>query len=133
MENEIEMYSLHYVYVPRINRHLTEFRESWNYHPLTSSHCQSPLQLWVRGMFGNVNSGHTAMDDFLLQNVNLDTWVSLFPSIESDSVEVESVHIPISDEDVEHLQSVVHPLQHSNCWGVDIYFQAVSLLEEISS
>lgn len=133
VENEIELYSLHYVYVPRINRHLTEFRESWNCHPLTSSHCRSPLQLWVRGMFGNVNSGHTAMDDFLLQNVNLDTWLSLFPSIESDSVEVESVHIPISDEDAEHLQSMVQPLQHSNCWGVDIYFQAVSYLEDISS
>lgn len=51
----------------------------------------------------------------------------------NNSDTLESVHIPISDEDVEHLQSVVHPLQHSNCWGVDVYFQAVSLLEEISS
>ena len=32
--NEEHLYALHYVYIPRINRALSEFTRGWNHHPI---------------------------------------------------------------------------------------------------
>ena len=50
VEDEIELYVLHYVYTKRINRHLQEFVNSWDNHKLTSCKCSTPNQLWVQGL-----------------------------------------------------------------------------------
>ena len=42
--NESDIYCLHYVFIPRINRTITEFQESWNLHPLSSEGSLSPYQ-----------------------------------------------------------------------------------------
>ena len=44
VEDEIELYVLHYVYTKRINRHLP------HNHKLTSCKCSTPNQLWVQGL-----------------------------------------------------------------------------------
>ena len=48
--NETDLYCLHYVFVPRINRHLEDFVESWNNHSLSTEHNQTPYQLMLIGM-----------------------------------------------------------------------------------
>lgn len=47
--NEIDIYCLHYVYIPRINFALKEFTESWNNHSLSSAHNLTPNQLFIQG------------------------------------------------------------------------------------
>lgn len=44
--SEIDLFCLHYVYLPRIQRSLKEFVGQWNCHRLSSVHSQSPVQLW---------------------------------------------------------------------------------------
>lgn len=39
--NEVHMYALHYVYLPRIQRSIEEFTLQWNNHPLSSEHNKS--------------------------------------------------------------------------------------------
>lgn len=102
-ENEIHLYSLHYVYLPRINQSLQLFCNSWNQHPLTSCNCRTPQQLWLRGMLQNIHSGYTAVDCFA-SNVALSTST---PAVES--------HILLSPQDIENLQSTIEPLRNSNC------------------
>ncbi len=36
VENEIHLFCLHYIYVPRINRALSQFVDAWNHHPMSS-------------------------------------------------------------------------------------------------
>ena len=48
--NDIHLFSLHYVFIPRINEHLLEWKQAWMLHPLSSAHNQSPYQLWTSGM-----------------------------------------------------------------------------------
>ena len=43
--NVLDLYSLHFVYLPRINDHFTKFINAWNAHPLSSEHNKSPNQL----------------------------------------------------------------------------------------
>ena len=42
IDNPIHMFSLHYVYVPRINESLQQFVGAWNNHPLSSVSNLSP-------------------------------------------------------------------------------------------
>ena len=48
--NEVHVFCLHYVFVPRLNRQLLQFCDSWNHHHLRSEHGLTPNQLWLRGM-----------------------------------------------------------------------------------
>ena len=49
-DNAVHLYSLHYVYLRRINHSLGEFAHAWNRHPLGTKHGLSPQQLWVVGL-----------------------------------------------------------------------------------
>ena len=44
--DELELFALHFVYLPRINASLQEFLSQWNHHGLRTVHHQSPLALW---------------------------------------------------------------------------------------
>ena len=50
MDNEVEMFCLHYVYKQKINDHLKQFTEGWNRHKLSSMHNLTPNQLWIMSM-----------------------------------------------------------------------------------
>ncbi len=50
VDDEIHLFCLHYVFIPRINRALLAFKEAWNCHPLSSAGYLSPIQLWISGL-----------------------------------------------------------------------------------
>lgn len=50
IHNECHLYSLQYVYIPRINKHLQQFKDGWDNHPISSERNSSPNQLWISGL-----------------------------------------------------------------------------------
>lgn len=60
IDNEIHLFCLHYVYLPKVNASLKEFMRAWNSHPMQSEHGLSPEQLWLRGMAEY--QGHSTQD-----------------------------------------------------------------------
>ena len=48
--NEVDLYCLHYVFLPHINKSISEFQESWNHHALSSEGSMSPYQLFFEGV-----------------------------------------------------------------------------------
>lgn len=54
----VHLWCLHFIYLPYINSALATFIDGWNHHPMSSANGLSPLQLWMRGMLANYNSGH---------------------------------------------------------------------------
>ncbi len=46
---ELHMWALHYVYLSRIDRSLSEFRAAWNSHPMRTTNHKSPHQLYTAG------------------------------------------------------------------------------------
>ena len=48
--NEVDLYCLHQVYMPKINRVLKEFVEDWNNHSLSTERSLTPNQLFVQGI-----------------------------------------------------------------------------------
>lgn len=61
--NNTGLSALHYVFIPRINLQLGEFRQAYGHHRLSTARNQSPYQLWIRGF--SQESG----DDAALQGV----------------------------------------------------------------
>ena len=48
--NEVDIFCLHWVYLPRLNDSLQQFIESWNNHSLCSEHSRTPNQLFIEGI-----------------------------------------------------------------------------------
>ncbi|CAI7996922.1 hypothetical protein GBAR_LOCUS1994, partial [Geodia barretti] len=47
VDNEIHLFCLHYVFLPRVNQSLQQFIQMWNNHPLGTERNMSPTQLWM--------------------------------------------------------------------------------------
>ena len=48
--NEVDLYCLHYIFLPCINKSISEFQESWNHHALSSEGSMTPYQLFFEGL-----------------------------------------------------------------------------------
>ena len=73
-DNDVHLFCLHFVYVPRINDHLEKWMNAWNMHSVRTEQNYSPLQLWTRGLLSCSMEGttHTAhVDDESLDEVTL--------------------------------------------------------------
>lgn len=69
--NELHLFALHFVFVPRINENLKLFWEGHNRGPLSSEHNYSPEHLWIRGMLSIANSERRTAIEFSSQVCNL--------------------------------------------------------------
>ena len=50
VEEDLDIFALHYIFIPRINAALSTFLNAWNCHPLSSEGYLSPNQLWISGL-----------------------------------------------------------------------------------
>lgn len=51
LNNATHMFCLHYIFQPRINRHLQHFTNGWDNHPLRTEQNKTPNRLWISGLF----------------------------------------------------------------------------------
>ncbi len=50
VSDDVSMFCLQYVFIPRINSALTQWTNAWIHHPLSSEGSRTPMQLWVGGL-----------------------------------------------------------------------------------
>ncbi len=130
--NEYHLFALHYVYLPRINHSLDEFREGWNNHSVRTEHSSTPLQLYSAGMLRlrYSRSGLTAMDFF--DSIDWDYGIEEEGLMGSDGqVQVPELHIHLSEAEQTQLQSMVNPRQDSENYGIELYEQTLEFLRHI--
>ena len=60
-----DLFALHLVFVPRINRSLEEFKNSWNQHPLRTERNWSPQKIWTNGVLQPANRGLPGIQEVL--------------------------------------------------------------------
>ncbi len=48
--NTIDLFSLHMIFIPRINRHIEVWSEGWNHHRMRTAASLSPLQQFTEGL-----------------------------------------------------------------------------------
>ena len=127
--NELHIFALHCVYLPRINRSIELFRNAWNHHSLRTAHHSSPLQLYTSGALRLQQANLPALDFF-------DSVDATYGVSEDELVPVaeEGVHLPetrlnITPESLAVLQLHVNPLAESENFGIELYEATVTFLE----
>lgn len=50
----------------------------------------------------------------------------------NQGVNVPELHIPLTDHDISELKQMIDPLQHSDCFGIDIYLTTVQYVESLT-
>ena len=59
VENDIEMFVLHFVFQSRINIHLNAFAEGWDCHKISDEKNLSPKQLWIMSLHQTLANSNT--------------------------------------------------------------------------
>lgn len=59
--NPQHLFSLHYVYVPRINRHIEKWKQGFVRHRIRTAGNRSPMQLYILGLLNLRSSQHVAV------------------------------------------------------------------------
>ena len=106
--NEYHLFALHFIYLPRINRSMEEFRSGWNHHSIRTEHNATPLQQFSAGALCLQNSGAVALDffDHVLENYGLEE-----EGIAGNDggIEIPVNHIQLSATQYSELQSIIDP------------------------
>ena len=103
LNNNIDLFVLHYVYLPRINHALQEFAAAFNNRPMRTENNWSPEKIWTNGMINEAVRQLSASDE--IENIELYgvDWSGPVPP-----------NCPFPVEYLYPLQDHVNPLQHSN-------------------
>ena len=67
VDDSNDMFALHFVFIPLINRNVRSFVEGWCNHRMRTENNRTPLQLWISGMMARQCE---AGEDFLLLEVS---------------------------------------------------------------
>ena len=132
--NEMHIFALHFVYLPRIRRSIKLFAAAWNNHGLRTMHHSSPGQLFVSGCLRLRHSGLVALDfldstdgTYGVDGADDEDDYSLIGEQET-SVQVPESRVQLSSEQVELLTTQVDPLSRSDNYAIEKYERALSLL-----
>ncbi len=136
--DEVDLFSLEYVYCPRINRQLSIFLDGYHNHPVRTENNFTPLQLWIRGQqnYQPIQDDLSPATD--VENLGID-WDGPLPSGELDSPEncTNGVYIPEISPSLRatignlDLLNEINPLRESTSYGVEIYLQVRETMNSI--
>ena len=122
--NALHLYSLHYVFKPRINISLLQFQDGWNHHGIRTVNNESPYQIFTAGALQLQHSGLAGLDFFTAVDDSYDAEeVGLTPQDDDQAaqVEVPRIEFHLVEDDFLRLKQLVNPLQESHNYGIALY------------
>ena len=118
VDNETDMFCLHYVYIPRINNALVAHLNAHNNHKISTEASATPSQLFY--------ANNHLRELFLTTNANGQPSPAQSPAL--SVVTVPSTTCPISDEKFVELEATIDPLKDSTMQGKDIFLEVVDFV-----
>ncbi|XP_039512620.1 uncharacterized protein LOC120468047 [Pimephales promelas] len=119
LSNEIHLFCVQYVFIPRLRSDLQHFIDSWNNHPISTEANLTPQQMWTIGMLQAPVPEPNYAELQLIEHqgeVYEDT---------DHGVVVPDTPSPLSAENLALLQHEVNPNSDSLSFGRDIYLRAL--------
>ena len=128
-ELDSDLYALHFVFVPLINRALKQFQDAYNNHSLRTEHHWTPLMIWTNGILSSEHARETAVQDFYSsdnQDVNIEFFGIDPDGPESNQFDLLDVEIPpteLDDLTQQQLDQIaqINPLQPANNYDIEFY------------
>ena len=119
--NEVDIFCLHWVYLPRVNKFLLQFSESWNNHSLSTERSRTPNQLFIEGLLAQQQPVSQPPQDQQAQQQQ--------PTRAGSSrVEVPSGSFKACGALLNALSSFVHPISFSHDQGISMYSDVVDIV-----
>lgn len=128
--NEIHLYAVHYIFLPRINIALQKFAEGWNNHGIRTEHGMTPNQLFTIGMLQLRQSNHTALDFYEQVNENYGIDEEGMGTRDDEGVSIPHSTISLSEEQSSQLHQQINPMTDDRNFGIDLYQEVVAFLHD---
>ncbi|XP_057692850.1 uncharacterized protein LOC130916270 isoform X1 [Corythoichthys intestinalis] len=121
-DDELELFALHWIYVPQLQQHLQTCKEAWNHHGLRTERGQSPMQLWLTQPHDETADPVEVAADYGID------WTGPHPS-NTEGVTVPDAQLPrqLTEAEVASLPDPAVPLSAS----LQAYMQTVYIVKEI--
>ena len=119
--NELQLYSLHFTFIPILNKQLKDFQSSWNNHHLRSEHGFTPNQLWLQGL-QDCNIDFNVDDNFGAEDGRANPF-------DMGRVEIPRISVNISAAQEHLLRAQINPLTYSDYRGLDHYINVYYFLK----
>lgn len=131
--DEVDLFCLAYIYLPRINVSVKEFVNQWNYHGLRTMGNDSPIALWNIA-FLEGNNYAVNEDPVYLENPN-DYGIDYDDPMEietDNNVVIPESPIHLTPEQLHFLQEAVSdPLYDDNSDGVNLYLTIRNIVKNM--
>ena len=133
--SDVDLFALHYVYMPRINYALAQFIETFNNHGLSTERGLTPNQLWISGLLQHHSSNYSGVrgiiddtmpDDLVMYGDDPDA--PLPQGDDLTGVEVEPINIDIPEHVTVVLRETFHPSEDDGNQGMNTYYQVRQFL-----
>ena len=129
-DSELDIFVLHCVFLPRINKSLHEFMRAWNMHPIRTAKNWSPRQIMINSMIREADIQESL-------DVPAEEWgVDYDGPIPDDivgTVEVPETESPLDEHDLRHFLDAVDTDTRYEDLGVEHYVHCKELLELLLS
>lgn len=136
-----DMFALHYVFLPRVQRLLDRFVQRFTMHSVSTERNRTPRQLWASGCLSNFNSPNAGIcdmfDPYTPENVEMyghDPDAPLpDPEDDQSGVEVATINLELSEDVQSALNQNFNPLLEDNNFGIDVYLQVREFIRRINN
>ena len=133
-----ELFALHLVYQPRVDKALKDFISFWKNHKLRTEGALTPMQIWMQGVYCNLMNDAVRdtvdLSDFEPTDYGVDEEASIpLDAIQTDNnVVVSSCPFQLFEEEITTLNEI-DVFAHNGNTGINIYLQVVNLLRTFES
>ena len=136
--NECELFVLHLIYLPLLEKDLEDFMSFWNNHKLRTEGALTLVQIWMQGVYCNLMNDTVKdtvdLSDFDPTNYGVDEEASIpLDDIQTgNNVVVPSCPFQLSEEEITTLNKT-DVFAHDGNTGINSYLQVVDLLRTFES
>lgn len=124
--NDVDMYCLHYIFLPRLKKCVHDFQESWNNHRLSTEGNMTPYQLFAEGM-RCATELNIATSLSMLHASNLQNVTANLPAEDEHNIVVPTVFLVPCEVLLQQLQ-VIDPMQSCHDYGKELYKRTIYLV-----
>ena len=133
MSNDLHLFVLHLVFLPRINFALEEYLKMFNDHKIRTAQNMTPNQLWTNGMLDPNNP--LATDKLDEDPEDLEHFAEDVPGPtpfdDSDNnVIVEPINFQGAEAIAERVLQGIDPMMDSMQMGIDVFTRAIDIAEQ---
>ena len=129
--NNVYMFCLHYVFLPRINQSLEKWKSVWNKHKISSENNLTPEQMYTTGM---MKCGFRGMEDsnIIPSEYGIDFDGPIPTENGDNTVVVDEPRNILTQQQMALLQSRINPLEDDmEGYGINVYNKTIQIVSNI--